>query len=84
MLGTLINKEPYFTSNYFSDLVLLQSEVLPLTLSLLFHALLKLLPGHLHSSLFSIQLLHVGFTLLVHLLSVLQRLARRLQLLYLV
>ena len=67
-----------------SHLVLLQLEVLPLALRLLLHALVELLPGHLHGALLLLQLLHVQLALLVQLLGVLQGLACRLQLLDLV
>lgn len=67
-----------------TDLVLFQGQILPLTLSLLLHALLKLLLGQLHRPHLLIQLVHVRLALLVHLLSVLQRLASGLELLDLV
>lgn len=67
-----------------TDLVLLQSEILPLALSLLLHAFLKLLLGQLHRPHLLVQLVHVRLALLVHLLSVLQRLASGLKLLDLV
>lgn len=67
-----------------TDLVLLQSEILPLALSLLLHTLLKLLLGQLHRPHLLVQLVHVRLALLVHLLSVLQRLASGLELLDLV
>lgn len=52
-------------------LILLQGQVSALTLTLLFHPLLKLLPGFFHREHLLFQLIHVPFTLLVMLLSIL-------------